>query len=1168
MADLERIVINKHYDSSNDITLDKFSDVILPYENDEVPYGKELLREGEIILCTNNETPGLYIYTTTIFDGYGNITKDGKIVRVTGPETIKLTNAYTMSKLDDPSFKLLSGMTLEDAISSLEGLIDINKKLIHFEMDRIEMAIGLDQDGNHIKTQGNYTSNANTIAEEITAIDTALKSVDDASIENITLNNVDADINNNHAYITIGGKNILLTDYYADSATTRGIVSSADTINFAIAKLDTEDKYIQSELNETQKGAGLNDDGTYPQSDKPYIIGAISLTNADNLLSDAIFDLQNQITRNKISSDFNTLIIDETSDGTNLEVNIDDDTLKSTNGLLSSDIVIKKIIDGLDVNVRESFALISGKGNELGDRINIYKDSSLVKVEKGYTSWTIDAITGEYINRGTDGNDALVFIYRLIDGMYSLVSIDISEYLKETEFKNGLKVEDGVVSIESDTPEYLVVKSNSIGVKVIGVAGSTSPNDGLATAFEVKEYADKLSETIVNDIIRISKWTINGYEISEWERNKPVILDGNDIKLSFEDLANPNRNDHDGHTYVQTSASGTGINILASDSVSTAISKISQNIDLIQAGGGLNEDGTYSKNVSANYISTALSLKDADNKLDSALKAEETARIEKDNALQNELNKTQVASGLDDNGNYVKNTSANYISNAVSLNNADTLLDTALKTEEATRINNDNTLQTNINTLRNDTISSATTLQNNIDTLRTDTVNSATTLQNNINALRTDTVNSATTLQNNINTEITNRTNADDNLQKQIDVINNTTIPNIVNNIDTLSASTVNLSAGTITAINNEITNRTNADNNLQTQITNLSNNLGNNYLPRSGGSMTNTNVVSNMNADLLDGLHLNGIDNKSPNSVVRTDGNGYLQTYYIYYGPHEKNESNPSYVCGFNSTDNYIRTYNTAKLNVERSVYSDTATNASNANKVSNALSFGSKSYNGSAAQTITASDLGALTSHQTIYDLTFNAGAFTAGTFDPNGAAKTINVPTKTSHLSNDSGYITTVAWNDITNKPSTFTPSTHNHDYLPLSGGTLNGGVTGTTFTASGGFFDTSDERLKDFKNDIIVDFEKLKQIPKKYFTWKNDELKTLQIGTSAQKVEEIYPELVKTSADGTKHVSYNKLSILALDAIDQLYEKNNELKNENKLLKERLDKLEKLVESLIK
>lgn len=51
-------------------------------------------------------------------------------------------------------------------------------------------------------------------------------------------------------------------------------------------------------------------------------------------------------------------------------------------------------------------------------------------------------------------------------------------------------------------------------------------------------------------------------------------------------------------------------------------------------------------------------------------------------------------------------------------------------------------------------------------------------------------------------------------------------------------------------------------------------------------------------------------------------------------------------------------------------------------------------------------------LTSHQTIYDLTFQAGTFSAKTFDPNGAAATVNIPTNTSHLTNDSGFITSSA------------------------------------------------------------------------------------------------------------------------------------------------------------
>lgn len=69
-------------------------------------------------------------------------------------------------------------------------------------------------------------------------------------------------------------------------------------------------------------------------------------------------------------------------------------------------------------------------------------------------------------------------------------------------------------------------------------------------------------------------------------------------------------------------------------------------------------------------------------------------------------------------------------------------------------------------------------------------------------------------------------------------------------------------------------------------------------------------------------------------------------------------------------------------------------------------ALTFGTKTYDGSSAKTILASDLGALTSHQTIYDLNFVAGKFSALTFDPNGSAQTVNIPTTTSHIAESYG------------------------------------------------------------------------------------------------------------------------------------------------------------------
>ena len=94
--------------------------------------------------------------------------------------------------------------------------------------------------------------------------------------------------------------------------------------------------------------------------------------------------------------------------------------------------------------------------------------------------------------------------------------------------------------------------------------------------------------------------------------------------------------------------------------------------------------------------------------------------------------------------------------------------------------------------------------------------------------------------------------------------------------------------------------------------------------------------------------------------------------------------------------------------------------------------------------------------------------------------------------------------------------------------------------------GAVYEASDERKKNFRDDIEVDFETLSMIPKKYYTWKNDEKQIVQIGTSAQKLQEIYPELVATDKDGFMSVSYDRLVIITLAAIDKLHKENEELR----------------------
>lgn len=66
-------------------------------------------------------------------------------------------------------------------------------------------------------------------------------------------------------------------------------------------------------------------------------------------------------------------------------------------------------------------------------------------------------------------------------------------------------------------------------------------------------------------------------------------------------------------------------------------------VDTTQTGAGLGTTGTYSAEVTANFIGAATSLKDADNKLDAAVKAEEVARIAADTTLQTNINTLSTA---------------------------------------------------------------------------------------------------------------------------------------------------------------------------------------------------------------------------------------------------------------------------------------------------------------------------------------------------------------------------------------------------------------------------------------------------------------------------------------------------------------------------------------------
>ena len=112
------------------------------------------------------------------------------------------------------------------------------------------------------------------------------------------------------------------------------------------------------------------------------------------------------------------------------------------------------------------------------------------------------------------------------------------------------------------------------------------------------------------------------------------------------------------------------------------------------------------------------------------------------------------------------------------------------------------------------------------------------------------------------------------------------------------------------------------------------------------------------------------------------------------------------------------------------------------------------------------------------------------------------------------------------------------------------TQSGQLYATQMNATNGFYETSDARLKNFKDDVKA-LKVVSEIPTKYFTWKKDEVTEnvdpqLHIGTSAQAIQKLYPDLVTANEDGELSVDYARLSIIALAAIKELKAEIDELK----------------------
>ena len=113
---------------------------------------------------------------------------------------------------------------------------------------------------------------------------------------------------------------------------------------------------------------------------------------------------------------------------------------------------IANLSDG--TNVREAYRLKKG-GNNVDDTvIKIYKDSALQNVVLQ--------------------DQKLVFTYLKVDGTTATIEVDVSKFLTEQEFGNGLSVSsDGIVSIKIDSTSQSNLTVGPNGLKLSGVVDTS-----------------------------------------------------------------------------------------------------------------------------------------------------------------------------------------------------------------------------------------------------------------------------------------------------------------------------------------------------------------------------------------------------------------------------------------------------------------------------------------------------------------------------------------------------------------------------------------------------------------------------------------------------------------------------------------------------------------------
>lgn len=451
---------------------------------------------------------------------------------------------------------------------------------------------------------------------------TSLEMIDGMLAEYAKKTDLDAYVKTVTADSTYAKKTDL--DSYVTTKTAESTYAKKSEISDMLTKTEASSTYATKvELGATNAGAGLETNGSYKAPEgSNYLSGATTLKGADTLLDAAIKVVSDKVD-GIIAEEVNveagagiSVDADETGHTATISVNLNDNDKVLTadeQGLLANINLTWSSSDGLK--------LIGKKGTEIATiaASEFIKDGMLEDVEL------------VVLSEGTETNPK-----NLPDGTYlkftfnaaaesKVIYVNVTSLIDVYTGTNGVQVSGKEISAVKDTSSEAFLEISAAGIKVSGIqsAINSAKDEAVSTVKGDVETLDTLGK-VEDKITAIDAYTVNSKAI-----NSNPTLNGADIKL-------------DG--YVQATGTAAELNVAAKDTVNVAIGKLekaivdkeavtSEALNSVKTSVGLGDSFDYVA-PSGTYVNGATSVKDADEKLDAAIKGVSDKVTEIDSAYK------------------------------------------------------------------------------------------------------------------------------------------------------------------------------------------------------------------------------------------------------------------------------------------------------------------------------------------------------------------------------------------------------------------------------------------------------------------------------------------------------------------------------------------------------